>query len=95
MKTNVSETSISAYYQHQQEGKVGAQANAIFGKMQVGKDYSRRELSKITNIELNSICGRVAELLAVGLIKESQKRKCSQTGKTISPVYKEFTDSLF
>ena len=85
----VTETSIQAYKEHQTEGKVGTQANSIYRIMQVGKDYSRRELVAVTLIELSSVCGRVHELLQLGLLKEGKKRKCKVTGKTIIPVYKD------
>jgi hypothetical protein len=85
----VTETSIQAYKEHQAEGKVGTQANSIYRIMQAGKDYSRRELVAVTLIELSSVCGRVHELLQLGLLKEGKKRKCKVTGKTIIPVYKD------
>ena len=85
----VTETSIQAYKEQQAEGKVGTQANSIYRIMQAGKDYSRRELVAVTLIELSSVCGRVHELLQLGLLKEGKKRKCKVTGKTIIPVYKD------
>jgi hypothetical protein len=85
----VTDTSIQAYHEHRSEGKVNTQANSIYRSMQVGKDYSRRELVAITLIELSSVCGRVNELLQLGLLKEGKKRKCRITGKTIIPVYKD------
>jgi len=85
----VTDTSIQAYKEHRSEGKVNTQANSIYRSMQVGKDYSRRELVAITLIELSSVCGRVNELLQLGLLKEGKKRKCRVTGKTIIPVYKD------
>jgi hypothetical protein len=85
----VTDTSIQAYHNHRSEGKVGKQALCIFDSMQFGKDYSRRELVALTRIELSSICGRVNELVQVGLLKEAAKRKCKITGKTIIPVYKD------
>jgi hypothetical protein len=85
----VADTSIQAYKEHQAEGKVGTQSNSIYRIMQAGKDYSRRELVAVTLIELSSVCGRVHELLQLGLLKEGKKRKCRITGKTIVPVYKD------
>ena len=85
----VTETSIQAYKEHQAEGKVGTQSNSIYRIMQAGKDYSRRELVAVTLIELSSVCGRVHELLHLGLLKEVKNRKCKVTGKTIIPVYKD------
>jgi len=88
----VAQTSINAYKEHRASGKVGAQAKAILDFMNPGEGYSRRELHVLTGLELSSICGRVNELLEMGMLKEGSKRKCMVTKKTISPVIK---DSLF
>jgi hypothetical protein len=85
----VADTSIQAYKEHQAQGKTTTQATSIYRIMQPGKDYSRRELVAVTLIELSSVCGRVNELLQLGLLKEGKKRKCRITGKTIVPVYKD------
>jgi hypothetical protein len=88
----VAQTSIIAYNEHRASGKVGSQAMHIFDAMQFNKGYSRRELVKITGLELSSVCGRVNEMLQIGMLQESAPRKCSITNKTIKPVIKE---SLF
>jgi hypothetical protein len=85
-KMNIANTSIEAYNEHKAAGKVGAQANMILEKMRPNVNYSRKELSKIIGIELSSICGRVNELLALGLLVEDAQRKCLITGKKINPV---------
>lgn len=82
----IATTSIEAYREHKQTGKVGQQASAILSKMVPDKDYSRKELARLTGFELASICGRVNELLAIGLLDELPSRKCSVTGKNIHPV---------
>lgn len=85
---SVAETSIVAYKEHRATGKVGSQAMSIFESMEFNKDYSRRELVKLTGLELSSVCGRVNEMLQIGMIQEVDQRKCSITGKTIKPVVK-------
>lgn len=82
----VADTSIEAYDEHKAAGKVGAQAHMILGMLEDSRNYSRKEISKLVGIELSSVCGRVNELLAVGLLVEDEKRKCSITGKTIHAV---------
>lgn len=84
----VTMTSIEAYEEHKNSGKVGVQAMSIFNAMDTGKDYSRRELARLTGIELSSVCGRVNEMLHLGLLTESEKRPCSVTHKQINPVRK-------
>jgi hypothetical protein len=43
-------------------------------------------------MELSSVCGRINEMISVGMIREGEKRKCQITGRLVSPVYK---DNLF
>lgn len=83
---SVADTSIEAYKEHKDTGKLGRQAAAILEKMIPSKDYSRKELSKATGFELSAICGRVNELLAMGLLEELEPRKCNITGKRIHPI---------
>ena len=88
----MAETSLISYQEHILSGKMGEQSNTIYKFMKPGVSYSRRELSKLIGIELSSVCGRVNELLEMGLIEEGCKRKCLISGKLISPVIK---DALF
>lgn len=86
---SVSTTSIAAYREHRETGKVGAQARKILVAMRPGVEYSRRELCEVTGLELSSICGRVNELLSSGHIQEGRVRPCRVTGKTVHPVYRD------
>jgi hypothetical protein len=88
----VAQTSLFAYDEHKETGKVGRQARLILSRMDFGVDYSRRELIKLTGLELSSICGRVNELLQVGLLKELEQRSCSVTKKKINPITKTQKD---
>lgn len=83
---SVSDTSVDAYNEHKESGKLGKQAMSIMAGLEPNKDYSRREISKLLKMELSSVCGRVNELLAAGLMLELETRKCLVTGKTIHPV---------
>jgi DNA-binding MarR family transcriptional regulator len=89
---SVASTSKQAYEEHILSGKLGMQATLIYHAMKPGVSYSRRELSSYIGIDLSSVCGRVNELLEMGLIEEGSKRKCIISGKLISPVIK---DALF
>jgi hypothetical protein len=84
----IASTSVLAYKEHRAIGKVGAQCSHIFDAMEFGKDYSRRELAKLTGLELSSVCGRVNEMLGSGMLQENGSRKCQITGKTIHPIIK-------
>jgi hypothetical protein len=82
----VAQTSIQAYKEHQAAGKVGKQSQYILDTMMPGRTYSRRELAIASGLELSSVCGRVNELLQIGLVSEASPRRCTVTGKTVSPV---------
>lgn len=84
----VADTSIAAYREHRDTGKVSKQALHILNSMNLGRAYSRRELIAATGLELSSICGRVNELVALGMLEEAPARKCTVTGKTVKPVRK-------
>lgn len=85
---SVAITSMFAYQEHKESGKMGKQARSILHKMDLNKDYSRREIVELTGLELSSVCGRINELLQIGVLKEVSQRKCKITGKTIKPVVK-------
>lgn len=82
----VAETSVLAYRHHEKTGKLSAQCQHILACLNPGRDYSRRELIAITDMELSSITGRVNELVGVGLLVELAPRKCRLTGRSITPV---------
>ena len=85
---SVATTSIDAYIEHRQTGKLGCQAMEIFEfmKRHPNRDWSRSELSEAIDIRLSSVCGRVNEMLDAFVLEAGQKRKCQITGKTVNPV---------
>ena len=87
---SVSDTSIKAYKEHREEGKVGKQAQFILSNMNYSFDYSRRELSQMFNLELSSVCGRVNELLQAGLLEEMPSRQCKITKKSFGSFKRYF-----
>ena len=84
----VATTSAIAYREHRDSGKIGFQHRQVLANMQLepGRTYSRRELAERTRMELSSICGRVNELIAIGMLEEAPQRRCEITGKKIKPV---------
>ena len=83
---NVAQTSIEAYKHHVESGAVSKQASYILQSMLPDADYSRRELAKLTSLDLSSVCGRVNELIKIGLLTEGETRLCKVTNKKIHPV---------
>lgn len=86
---SVAMTSAQAYREHRETGKVGQQAQKILDAMIDGVGYSRRELARASRLELSSVCGRVNELLQIGMLHEGEPRKCLITQKKIIPVFKD------
>ena len=48
--------------------------------------YTLKEISRRTELEINSVAGRVNELKKDGRVKECTKRKCRVTGRLVTPV---------
>jgi hypothetical protein len=84
----VATTSAISYREHRDSGKLGFQHRQVLAKMQQepGRAFSRRELAERTRMDLSSICGRVNELLSLGVLEEAPQRRCEITGKKIKPV---------
>lgn len=86
------ETSLIAYAELKQ-GKLGSQQQTILNHLQHGRDYSLREIQRITGMaDISTVAGRVNDLKKLKIIIESPsnehpiKRHCSITGKLIQPV---------
>lgn len=83
MKTQMQDTSLSAYSELRETKKVGKQAQTILNHLHAGRDYSLQEISRITGMAINAVSGRCNDLKKIGLLSEFRKRPCSITGKTI------------
>jgi hypothetical protein len=80
------ETSLDAYGELQASGKQSKQTEVILSKLTHGRDYSLREIQKITGYEINIVSGRCNDLKKLNLLWEMPKRKCSISGKLIVPL---------
>jgi len=71
----VRQTSLSAYLQIAQSGKLGEQTLKIYRLLSSASDgYTRNELSRILKIPINAVCGRCNELIKQGIAYEKDKR---------------------
>lgn len=77
MRTQVAETSLVAYQSLQAEKKLSAKQALIMGILACGRAMTRQELSHETGEPINSVTGRVNELLAA--------KRIVQRGKVINP----------
>jgi predicted transcriptional regulator len=88
----VRETSTIAYRSITNSGVLGSQQNQIIHFLRFNKvqnpdwNFTRKEISKILDIEINAISGRVNELVQSGEIVEDERRPCSHTNRLVTPV---------
>ena len=80
-------TSMIAYKEHNESGKLDQQKQHIKKLLLTEYPLSRREISKATNIEISSVSGRVNEMIKMGVVEETTKRKCMFSKKLITPVH--------
>lgn len=64
MRTQVAETSLIAYQSLQAEKKLSAKQALIMGFLASGKAMTRQQIVEVTGEPINSVTGRVNELLA-------------------------------
>jgi hypothetical protein len=83
---SVTATSRKAYNEHKAAGKLSQQQMDILDALEIGFGFSRSELVEVTGIRLSSVCGRVNEMLQLGVLAELEPRRCTVTGRTVRPV---------
>lgn len=91
MKTNVAQTSITAYREHTAMGALSRQQKKIleFLADNPNDNYTRKELARKLCMEHSTVCARVNELLSDIerlWLDELTPRKCGISCKTASPV---------
>jgi hypothetical protein len=86
MRTQVARTSIDAYYDNSFQETLEPKEAVLMGVFQnsFGGSFSRQELSKITEMPINTVCGRVKslllknELIVVGTRFDASTRKSQE-----------------
>lgn len=84
----VRETSMMAYEKIKWDGTMTAQQKVVMDwlRPRIG-DATRSEIEKGTGLKINAVTGRVHELITLGALVESpKKRKCRVTGETVNAV---------
>ena len=80
-------TSIIAYNDLKSSGKQPTQKQIILDALRNNKEpMSLQEICDRTNMQINSVSGRVNDLKKENRVVESKKRKCSVTRKLVTPV---------
>ena len=96
----ITQTSKLAYKQLNEEGIGDTQKSKILYVVRdhyktSDKGLSLREISNLTNFEINAVSGRVNDLKKDGLLETTHKRKCSYTKRLVSPVIPKKDNSVF
>lgn len=78
----IKQNSMLAYIGIQQNGKAKSMRGKVYQAIFHNPGMTRAELANNTSISINSICGRVRELLDCGAITEGESKECSITGNT-------------
>jgi len=82
MKTHVRTVSIDSYRKHIESGKCLAQWMRVLQYIEQHPNVTRAQIEKALDMRITSVCGRVAELKASKLIRESLCRvTCPITGE--------------
>ena len=80
-------TSIIAYNDLKLSGKQPTQKQIILNALRKNKKpMSLQEICDRTNMQINSVSGRVNDLKKSNQVVEAHTRKCTITRKTITPV---------
>lgn len=80
------------YYAHRDSGRLSTQQQLIMDRIGASNrqhgphNFSLREITRITGLEINAVSGRVNELKQIGLLVEDTPRPCRVSGKKITPV---------
>ena len=83
----VRNTSIIAYNDLKNSGKQPTQKQIILNALKKNvRPMSLQEICDITNMQINSVSGRVNDLKRAKQVVEAPTRKCTITRKTITPV---------
>jgi len=91
----VAKTSKMAYEELVASGKASTQRAVILKTLlDHPNGYTRRELSRVTGLEINAVCGRVNEILKYGWADDSMEVACPTTRKLVTVVRPIVSDQM-
>ena len=82
MKTNITDTSLDAFYAIKKDGNLQMQQRKILNVMQPNTTYTRRELAHLAGIETSTASARINSLLET-YIEVVGTKLDPVTGKTV------------
>lgn len=88
MHTDMADTSLEAYDALKSSKALGKKQQQILDVMHLSRAYTRRELSRLANMEMSSVAGRVNELIFMRYIEVVGRKECSITHKLVEALKK-------
>lgn len=84
---SVKTTSLIAFIGIQSDGTARTLRGKVYNAIAANPGKTRQELSFLTRIPINSLCGRTRELLDAGVLYENAPVSCSMTGNMAAPLH--------
>lgn len=79
----VASTSRKAYHEMRDSGAICRQALDVLAVVGLSQFcLTRNEIAERSGLRQSSVCGRVNDLVAVGMLESVGKRQCRVTGRT-------------
>lgn len=84
----IAQTSFQSFIGIREDGTKVHQQQTILALLRAAPDvaFSRTNIANLTGMRLGSVCGRIAELRAEGLVIEPGTRKCPASGRTVKVI---------
>jgi hypothetical protein len=84
----IAQTSFQSFIGIRNDGTKVRQQQTILALLRAAPDcaFTRTNIAALTGMRLGSVCGRVAELRAEGLVIEPTSRKCPTSGRMVKCV---------
>jgi Mn-dependent DtxR family transcriptional regulator len=79
----IQQTSIQSYQQTLQEPKTDTIRNTIYRLVNTHQNLSRNDIQRITKLPINTITGRVNELIEMGYITAAGTKKDRLTNRNV------------
>jgi len=77
------QTSLASFRKMEDSGKAETQRRKVYKAILEMGIASRKEIAQKLGIPINSVCGRVSELLAEGAIEVKGRKICQVTGEKV------------
>jgi hypothetical protein len=88
MRTDMADTSLEAYDTLKGSKRMADCYKKILGVMKAKRIYTRRQISRLANMEMSSVAGRVHELIFMREIEVVGRKICPITKKSVEAIQK-------